>query len=187
MGARVVTGKSVQRPQSGGSPQRQGGSEFGETGQERAWRLEPDGPGGPGGDPAFPQGVWCPLGRGGPGLPPRRLVPTGEGGTRPSPKASGAHWGGAVRERHAIVTTCLPQPWHCQSPGQPQGHGVRPSCRGQCSDGGVSCEVRGGSQSGRPVRRTRSPGRGWRGVSGRSSLSKSVEFGRYRKNVRHGQ
>lgn len=85
--------ESVQRPQSGGSPQRQEGSEFGETGQERAWRLEPDGPGGPGGDSAFPQGVWYPLGRGwsesGMSLSPPASLSPGTASPQAGPRAMG--------------------------------------------------------------------------------------------------
>lgn len=148
--------ESVQRPQSGDSPQRQGGSEFRATGQERAWRLEPDGPGGPGGGSAFPRGF-------------------------------GIHWGGGGQRAACHCRHLPPSAPALPVPRQPQGHEVRPSCHGQCDDGGVSCEGRGGSQSGLHMRRTRSPGRGWRGVLGRNSLSKSVEVGRYRRNVRHGQ
>lgn len=68
----------------------------------------------------------------------------GLGRAGPSPQ-------GVVRELRVIVTTRLPQPWHRQSPGQHPGQGVHaasPSYYGQCSDGGASREVRGGSRSG---------------------------------------
>lgn len=103
--------ESVQRPQSGDSPQRQGGSEFRATGQERAWRLEPDGPGGPGGGSAFPRGF-------------------------------GIHWGGVVRERHVTVTTCLPQPRHCQPPGSPRAMRCVPHAMGSAMM--EVCPVRAG-------------------------------------------
>lgn len=154
MGARVVTGKSLCKGPKVGAALR------GKEGQRlgRLGRRE--------------LGGW------------NLMAQVGRVGARPSPQGFGIHWGEGVREPRVTVTACLPQPWHCQSPGRPQGHGERPSCRG---DGGASCEVRGGSQSGRHVKGTRPPGSGGRGVSGRSSLSKSVDVGRYRRNVRHGQ
>lgn len=53
----------AQRPQSGSSSQTRIGSEFWETGRERAWWLDPMGQVGLVGAGSSPQGVWCALER----------------------------------------------------------------------------------------------------------------------------